>query len=222
MTFWTEGTTLTNRIWQCFVCGEKFEEYGEYAQHITKEHDEGRDFLICPIDICCAPVRDMRAHFKAKHPNRPMPKNCQMKTTVWRDFSSNGKKKTSSKPIKFNEGWHESPKNNGAKVYYRSGYEKQVYECLEKDTDVKSFVAEPFKVPYYYKNEWHNYKPDLKVEYTDGVVEIWEIKPKNQTDYEQNKAKWKAMHEYAQNIGWKFNVITETGIGKLRCKVRGK
>ena len=98
---------LTNRIWQCFVCGEKFEEYGEYAQHITQEHAEGRDFLICPVDTCCAPVRDMRAHFKAKHPNRPMPKNCQMKTTVWRDFSANGKKKT-SKPVKFNEGWKQS------------------------------------------------------------------------------------------------------------------
>lgn len=220
MTFWTETMSLQKRTWQCFVCGEKLDDYGAYAEHIINEHNEGRDYVICPVDTCRAPVRDLKSHYKAKHPNRIMPKNLQTKAMLWRDFSPTGKKKT-RKPS-FKEGWFESAKNGGAKMFYRSGYESTVYECLEKDNDVKSFKAEPFKVPYYYNNEWHNYIPDIKVEFQDGSVEIWEVKPKTQTKYEQNQAKWKSMNEYAYKLGWSFTVITENGINMLKKKVRNQ
>ena len=49
-------------------------------------------------------------------------------------------------------------------------------------------------------------------------MDIWEIKPANQTHYEQNKAKWSAMNEHVKKHGWRFTVITEVGIDKLKTK----
>ena len=205
------------RKWQCFVCGKQYKNFETYKEHIIDKHEEGREFIICPT--CGAPVRDVRAHFRAKHPKRTIPKNCQMKVTVWQDFSPSGVKRKSKKP-NFREGFFISNKMNGAELHYRSGYECDVYECLEVDLDVHAYYVEPFKIPYYYKGKWHKYIPDLRVNYIDETVDIWEIKPANQTQYEKNKAKWAAMNEYATKHGWRFTVITEVGIGKLKSKIK--
>ena len=202
------------RKWQCFCCGSQYDTYPEYKDHILAEHEEGREFIKCPT--CEAPVRCLTSHFKAKHPNRVMPKDCQTKAMVWFDFKS-GKRKT-RKP-KFREGYFESKKNS-CSLHYRSGYECEVYELLEQDVDVESFCAEPYKVPYLNEGEWHDYVPDLRVNYLGGRVEIWEIKPSTQTRLQKNKDKWKAMKLYAENLGWQFKVITETEIGKLRARVK--
>lgn len=217
MTYWTEKMNPSKRVWQCFVCGEKHEDYSTYAEHIVKEHEEGREYIVCPVDICKAPVRDLKVHFKTKHPNRVMPKNCQTKAIIWKDFSLTGKVKT-RKPS-FKEGWFESKKNNGAKLFYRSGYEAEVYKCLEEDKEIRSFEAEPFKIPYFFEKGWHNYKPDIKVTFQTGGIEIWEIKPKSQKGIKKNQAKWQAMNEYANNLGWSFVVITEKEIKDYKQKI---
>lgn len=199
----------------CFVCGVKFDTLKDMNDHIVEYHDEGREYIKCPDCGYC--VRDMIVHYKVKHPKRIMPKNCQTKVSVWNDFSSDGKKKT-RKPS-FRTGHHISTKT-GAAVRYRSGYECEVYELLDQDKEVIGYDAEPFKVPYVFQGEWHDYIPDIRVNFVDGKVEIWEIKPSSQTDIEKNKAKWMAMKFYAEKMGWDFTVITESGIGKLRCKIR--
>lgn len=215
MSFWSNKDTPSKRLWQCFVCNLKVDNYAEYAEHIINKHEFGREYIICPIDSCKAPIRCLKSHFKAIHPKRPIPQNMQMKAIIWKDYKSNKTKKPT-----FKEGWFESLKNGGAKLYYRSGYEFEVYKCLENDNDVKSFKAEPFKVPYYFENSWHNYIPDIKVEYKDGTIDIWEIKPKTQMSQEKNQAKWNAMNKYANNLGWGFSVINESGIDKLKHKVK--
>jgi len=81
------------RRYQCFVCGKNYENYEEYKEHIVSNHDEGREYLICPD--CKSPVRCLKTHYKAKHPSRVMPKNTQTRVAVWHDFKTgpNGKKK---------------------------------------------------------------------------------------------------------------------------------
>ncbi len=204
-----------SRKWQCFVCGKQHTNYQEYNEHILQEHEEGREYIKCPD--CGACVRDTRLHYKIIHPKRIMPKNVQLKVAVWRDFSS-GKKKT-KKPT-FKEGYFVSNKMNGNQLHYRSGYECDVYECLEADKEVQAFHAEPFQIGYYFEDKWHKYTPDILVEFTDGRKEIWEIKPSSQTTLKKNKAKWKAMNTHAKENGIEFVVITETGIGKLKQKVK--
>ena len=206
----------SKRKWQCFVCGKQYKDYEEYKGHILTEHDEGREYISCPA--CKAPVRDLKAHFRAKHRNRVIPKNMQTKVGVWHDFGPSGKKKKTRKPT-FHQGEFESRKMNGALYHYRSGFERDIYGLLEQDRDVHAYHAEPYKIPYHHNGKWHNYIPDIRVEFIDGSVEIWEVKPANQTHYDVNKAKFAAAHNYSENLGWKFNVITEVGMGKLKTKI---
>lgn len=202
------------RKWVCFVCGVEQEDYPKYKDHILAEHELGREFITCPI--CEAPVRDLKSHHRSKHPNRAMPLNCQTRAVVWFDFRS-GKKKT-RKP-NFKQGHFESKKNGGS-LPYKSGYECEVYELLEQDAEVVSFAVEPYRVPYLHEGEWHEYIPDLRVNFLGGKIEIWEIKPSTQTRIKKNVDKWKAIKPYTENLGWGFKVITETEIGKLRARIK--
>jgi hypothetical protein len=213
------------RKWQCFVCGHNFTEYETFKAHIIEKHEEGREYVICPLERCGAPVRDIRLHFKAKHPHeKTVPKVGQMKAMVWKDQTSKGKVKAAKS--KFREGYLVSNKNNGQEMHYRSGYECEVYECLEALPEVLDYKVEPFKVQYNYINpgthqlETHDYNPDILVNFTDGKTEIWEVKPANQTHLAKNQAKWAACQSYCQTRGWDFIIMTEVGIGKLKQRVK--
>ena len=72
---------------------------------------------------------------------------------------------------------------------------------------------------YIFEGEKHEYNPDLSIYFMDGHVEIWEIKPANQTQLPKNHAKWAACQHHCQARGWQFVVMTEVGIGKLKRRV---
>lgn len=203
------------RKWKCFICGKEHTSYDEFKAHIFEEHDEGRDYVRCPLGRCNAPVRDVRSHFKTIHPNDKIPKTCQLKALIWRDQGGRKKKK-----VEYNDGYFTSIKNDGLQFHYRSGYELSVYEQLEQLDEVAKYHGESFKIPYFFKGKEHNYTPDISVQFEDDHIEIWEIKPSNQTSWEINKAKWDAAGLYCKARGWKFEIYTETGINKLKKKVR--
>lgn len=202
------------KIFQCFVCGISFSFYEEFKNHVIDEHREGVEYVTCKQ--CCAPVRDLRLHYKVLHPQRELPKDGQMRATVWYDFTGKKRKRDKSKP-NFEEGYLTSFKN-AKQLHYRSGYEKQVYMLLEEKNDVAKYEVEPkdCMCKYWFNGKYRKYWPDLKVIFTDGHTEIWEIKPSNQTDLEQNKAKWDACAEYVGRRGYSFSVKTEQGINKLK------
>jgi TnsA endonuclease N terminal len=209
------------RKWQCFVCGKEHSDFETFSAHITETHEEGREYILCPLGRCGAPVRDIKTHFRAKHPNEEMPKfNGPNRTIVWKDFG-NKKTKKSRKPA-FREGHFVSLKNNGKEFFYRSSYECEVLECLEQLNEVLAYDVEPFKdgIPYMYQGEPHKYHPDFSIKFNDGHIEIWEIKPANQTQLPLNEAKWAAAKLFCDARGWKFIVYTEVGIGKLKKVVK--
>lgn len=207
------------RKYQCFVCGVMFESYNEYKEHIVSEHEETTDYIKCTR--CDAPVRDLRLHWKVKHPGMKMPPSSgPTRALVWRDINPKQGGKKQKKP-KFREGWYESNKM-GKRMHYRSGYECTVYECLDADHDIAAFEVEPFEIPYVFEGETHIYIPDLFVTYVSGVQEIWEIKPANQTMLSKNKAKWSAAARVAQARGWQMIVQTEKGIEKMKKKVKNQ
>ena len=208
------------RKYVCFVCGVSTEDMQEYRTHIIDKHEMGRDYVVCPLQRCSFPVRCVRTHFKAHHPNEVIPKVMQTKATLWRDFNGKGEKKT--RRPNFREGYMVSLKNDGREMHYRSGYECEVYEALEHIEEVLSYDVEPFKVPYLFEGEKHDYHPDLVVSFTDGHTEVWEIKPSNQTDLPKNHAKWNSCDTFCKNRGWKFVVMTEKGIGKLKQAAKNK
>lgn len=214
MTLPFEKYDPTVRKYCCFVCGRNFKTIEEYTNHIVEAHEEGREYVRCPLTRCGCPVRDVRAHFKVAHRHEPMPQGKQMKALVWKDQTD--AKKRIKKPT-FREGYFISEKNGGKKMHYRSGYESDVYEALEKLNEVMAYDVEPFAVQYFFNGEEKKYFPDLSVHFADGHIEIWEIKPKSQTDLEvNNDAKWPACNNYCLMRGWDFKVITEKGIEKLK------
>lgn len=219
-----EFGSATGKKYQCFVCGVQFasaedgDGFAKFRDHILESHEEGREYVVCPFRHCGAPVRDLRAHHRARHASLPMPKSGQMRATVWRDFSPRGDKKRTKVP-RFREGYFDSAKM-GRQIHYRSGYEQTVYECLDLDEEVLAFNAEPFEIPYIHKGRQHKYIPDLVVKYIDGSTYLYEVKPASQTSHEKNVDKWFAAEEACRKKGWVFEVLTEQGIEKMKCKVK--
>jgi hypothetical protein len=201
------------RKYQCFVCGRQYLEFDEYKLHITESHDEGRDYVICPLGRCGAPVRDVKLHFKTKHPSEIMPQKGMMKAMVWRDFKDGKCQKV--KGPKNRRGYHDSTKMQ-KQFFFRSGWEKEVYEYLDAEPDVLGYKAEPFEIVYVWKGEQHKYTPDIYVYFVDGRTQLWEVKPANQTLLEQNQCKWGAAETQCSLRGWKFCVITEVEMGKFK------
>ncbi len=210
----------SNRKYHCFVCGMAYETVEDFNNHIIANHEEGREYIKCPVCECA--VRDLKCHFKVKHPFRQIPKNIQTRVPIWKDFKfgrdGSVKEKKTRKPS-FRQGTFSS-KKCGRDFEYKSGLECDFFECLEADNDVLAFAYEGMKIPYFYQGEWHNYIPDIKVMYIDGTIEIWEIKPASQTTYEQNQAKWAAAHNYFFNHGHKFIVQTEMALNTLKSKIK--
>lgn len=201
----------------CFCCGVQFSDYNEFKAHILDSHEEGRDFVRCPLEHCGAPVRDVKLHIKVKHPRYDMRNfKGQAKAIVWHDFSAKGKK---TKKPKFKQGKYESTKT-GRVLGYRSGLEERMYKILDQHDEVVSFYEEPFNIDYIHKGQAHKYIPDLFVVFMDGHKELWEVKPSNQTDLEVNKNKWSAAEKACKVRGWKFEVFTEQRIDKLAQEVR--
>lgn len=203
------------RIYQCFCCGKEFELYTEYKEHILRNHEEGKDYVKCPLARCQAPIRDVRAHFKAIHKTEPLPRTGQMTALIWRDIRHTKKKR------KFKQGWYDSTKMK-KKLKYLSSWEETVFRCLDVWDDVLAFEAEPFKIPYLFEGVAHNYTPDIFIHFIDGHKEVWEIKPKNQKRLEINQSKWHSAQAACNNRGWEFKVITESDITFLKRKVKIK
>ena len=96
------------RKYTCFVCGHAFDEFETYKAHILENHEEGREYVLCPLTRCGAPVRCVRTHFKAKHPHEKIaPKFGQMKAIIWKDQTAKGGKLKQRKP-KFRSEEHTS------------------------------------------------------------------------------------------------------------------
>lgn len=207
------------RKYQCFVCGCMFEDFDEFKLHILETHEEGREYVLCPLQRCGAPVRDLKTHFKARHPSEKMPKAGQFKALIWTDFK--GGKAKRKKKVNFRKGYYHSTKMNKS-MKYDSGYECKIFECLDVLEEVEAFDAQPFKVPYVHQGKTHEYTPDIWVKFKDGHIEIWEVKPANQTMMQKNRDKWDSCVKACRARGWKFEVVTEKGIRILEQQVRSQ
>ncbi len=209
-----------SRKWTCFICGKQHSDFETFKQHIVDTHEEGREYIICPLERCAAPVRDMKLHFKAKHPTCSVPKSGQMKTIIWKDLGPSGKTKT-RKPV-FRDGYFISEKCGGKEMHYRSHFECEFYEVLEALPEVLNYFVEPIKdgIPYLFEGKQHRYYPDIGINFETGRTEIWECKPSSQTDLPVNKAKWEAATHYCEARNWEFIVFTEQGLNKLKARVR--
>jgi hypothetical protein len=162
----------------------------------------------------------MKTHFKAKHPHDQLPAGVMHRSIIWKDHGPKRKGKT-QKP-RFRSGSFISNKMNGKEMAYKSSWECAVYECLESLPEVLAYWVEPVKIPYLFEGQTHNYLPDLRIQFDDGHIEIWEIKPSEQTSLPINKAKWESAKSYCLARNWDFDVMTEMKIDKLKKIVQDR
>jgi hypothetical protein len=200
------------RKFTCFCCARQYLSFEQYSEHIVTEHTVGRDYVLCEVEWCRAPVRDLKMHYKAQHKGEPIPTK-QMRAVVWKDPNPNtGKMKARSQ---FRKGYYVSSKT-GKAYYYRSSWEESIYECLDNMPEVMGYEAEGLQIEYYYDGAMHKYIPDLAIMFTDGHKEVWEIKPSDQTSDPVNLCKFAAAKDFCHVRGWHFQVITEKQIREIK------
>jgi hypothetical protein len=91
---------------------------------------------------------------------------------------------------------------------YRSSWELAFYRCMDRDPEVESWLCEPFALSYSYHDEnghFHPnslYHPDAVVLYTDGRIEMVEVKPEALRDHPRNRDKAWAGEQFCLCAGW--------------------
>lgn len=220
------GSPIMPKRLRCFCCGSEHSDYDEYKTHIFEDHADEENNLWVKCPHCDWPIRDIKSHFKIKHPHVEIPKVPQMRARIWKEWDSKKKKMKRVKSGKgqgkqnFNEGYFLSRKNGDNRFHYRSSWELYVMECLEDFEEVFSWASEPFPITYQLNGKQHMYLPDFVIHYKDKSIFMVEVKPKNQCGQEMNKAKWVAAKAYCDARRWKFEVWTEDHIVELRRKRR--
>lgn len=199
------------RKYCCFVCEDTFDNMEQLKNHVIENHNESDDYVMCPI--CKHPARDLHIHYRSKHIGMLIPENIQPRAIIIRDIKKphrNNKKTTVFKQGNFYS------KKNQCDIFFRSGLELKFIKKLENNKKVRRYKSESLNIEYFFEGTNHTYIPDILVEYTDGKIELWEIKPKSQTKWAKNIAKWKAANIYCQKRNWEFIVMTENALKKIK------
>jgi hypothetical protein len=117
-----------------------------------------------------------------------------------------------------------SRKIPGGSGYCRSKYEEYIFNQLKRDTEVKSFQIEPFKIPYSYGDRTRMYTPDILVTFQDGSKVLVEVKVSQEVLYYTNQKKFEAAERFALENGMKFEVWTTPSLANSTpwSNIRGR
>jgi hypothetical protein len=119
--------------------------------------------------------------------------------------------------FKWSVGEYTSSKT-GEVIFYRSSWELEYAKLLDADNSVATWDYEPFAIKYIIGKKQRNYVPDFLVTYSNGVVELVEVKPPTLEDTNVNRAKRLAALELCNKSGWSYaswNVSSEELTSKL-------
>jgi len=114
-------------------------------------------------------------------------------------------------------------------IVYRSLWERKFMVYCDENDDITEWGSEELIVPYIspLDRKRHRYFPDFYIRTKNGDKFMIEIKPKKFTkpptpkkrvtkaymhetkEWHRNQAKWKAAKSVCEELGWKFQIITE-------------
>jgi len=109
----------------------------------------------------------------------------------------------------------------GGLVRFRSALELKCIKMLDKSDNVESFSVEPKGLAFPYSVNAGNrtikkrYKPDIFVKFKDGTKKIFEVKPRSQSKWRLNLAKWDVAKKICEASGIEFHVIDDKLLGKI-------
>lgn len=110
--------------------------------------------------------------------------------------------------------WVASEKADG-EVYTRSSWERRLLRVFDALPEVVEVESEPFFIPYFYEGRERHYIPDFLVTLTDGIRELWEVKPKEFIGDPKNQAKFTALRAYAHEHGLNTYIVTLADIQRM-------
>ncbi|MFL0250646.1 sigma factor-like helix-turn-helix DNA-binding protein [Clostridium neuense] len=89
----------------------------------------------------------------------------------------------------------------GKKIQYESQLEKEILSLLEESPKVLFYVAQPFKIPYFYLKQ-RNYTPDIFCVLDDGKGAVIEVKPTFNMVLELNLQKYYVLRKFCEENGY--------------------
>lgn len=98
-----------------------------------------------------------------------------------------------------------------SKIYFDSNWEKVFYYNCTLDERIVNITRWRIPIMYVRPSDGlvHSHLPDFLVEYSNGVKEIIEIKPKFLTDDPDTKSKIESATSYSFLYGYEYRVVTE-------------
>jgi hypothetical protein len=127
-------------------------------------------------------------------------------------------------------------------IQYRSSWEAALMYWLDMNEKIKHWSSESVVVPYVspLDGKVHRYFIDFMIETTAGVILV-EVKPQKECmppkmgrgrkkhivesealTYAKNNAKWQAAEQYANSMGYKFQVWDEVTLKSLGVVIPAK
>lgn len=88
-----------------------------------------------------------------------------------------------------------------------SPLEEDIYQSINRNSDVVKFLVEPFAIPYLFDDSIHYYTPDALVFYKEGNPSLVEVKLAGEIHTTVNQAKFKAAYTFAKEEGWDFCIM---------------
>lgn len=109
------------------------------------------------------------------------------------------------------KGWYEMSSQHFEKFFYRSSWEKKVFEALDYLVGMKaiSYVCAPERIDYVLDGVRRYYYPDAAFVRLDGENIVLEVKPSRKVDEPGNVVK---IHAAKNKLGKNFHVLTEAEI----------
>ena len=122
-------------------------------------------------------------------------------------------------------------------IIYRSHWEFQVMRWLDHTTSVATWASESIFLHYLRPQTGRiaKYYPDFMIEFSNGNIEIWEVKPYRETQppkqsakkskrtliteaitFETNQRKFAAARHFCSQNNMKFRIITENELKNLK------
>lgn len=195
----------------CLVCGSPMGSASELSSHMSETHKVGIDYFRCKE--CATIVRNLDLHMASAH-GSALPPASEQRRVKAKDWNLTRKRSRGRKKPKFKSGLFFSKKMM-RNLWFRSGWERNVYAILERCPQVHAYIPEPYPITYSYSGEVRSYWPDILVQLRDGSRLLVEVKPKAQTKLKVNKAKWEAAEAHCQRNSTTFRVWTEGAITRL-------
>jgi len=126
------------------------------------------------------------------------------------------RKKRRKRKSRYHRGLHVSPKAGECK--YRSGWELNYMKWLDENPDVVSYDYEKLIIEYVSNvksKRIRRYFPDFHVKYSDGRVEVVEIKPKRRSQQVTVQKKAKAAISWCMTHGATYVMLTEVELKSM-------